>query len=169
MFGTAIARRILCFSSRKGASVRDDPQDVHVSRETVRKGRDGRSLAIIITIWNTMATWRRAPDKEAGDTLVLMFGMRRLKWLAHQVHSDGASSRLLLPSASQRNLINATSWVVRPVTFGIAATCALVRPDDRIPSVTFGGRTQEADSLARGYRCYLDASSNWQLRESLHV
>ena len=44
MFGTAIARRILCFSSRKGASVRDDPQDVHVSREAVRKGRDGRSL-----------------------------------------------------------------------------------------------------------------------------
>ena len=38
-----------------------------------------------------MFSWRRAPDKEAGDTLVLMFGMRRLKkWLAHQVHSDGA-------------------------------------------------------------------------------
>ena len=129
-------------------------------RRSEKVGMDD-PLAIVITIWNTMATWRRAPDKEAGDTLVLMFGIRRLKkWLAHQVHSDGVSSRLLLPSASQRNLINATSWVVRPVTFGITATCALIRPDDRIPSGTFGGRTQEAD---------IAATSNWQLRESLRV
>ena len=96
-----------------------------------------KSRAHCVDIERRMFTWPRAPDKESGDTLVLMFGMRRLKkLLAHQVHSDGASSRLLLPSASQRNLINATRWVVRPVTFGIAATCALVRPDDRIPSVT---------------------------------
>mmetsp|Transcript_45062 Transcript_45062/g.119534 ORF Transcript_45062/g.119534 Transcript_45062/m.119534 type:complete len:226 (-) Transcript_45062:132-809(-) len=38
-----------------------------------------------------MLSWRRATDIVAGDTLVLMFGMRRLeKWLAYQVYSDGA-------------------------------------------------------------------------------
>ena len=104
MFGTAIARRMLCFSSRKGGplSVTIHKMSTFPVRRSEKFGMDD-PLAIVITIWNTMATWRRAPDKEAGDTLVLMFGIRRLKkWLAHQVHSDGVSSRLLLPSASQK-------------------------------------------------------------------
>ena len=138
MFGTAIARRILCFSSRKGVSVRDDPQDVHVSRETIRKGRDGRSLG------------DRHHDLEHDGDLASCTRQRSRRHTRAHVRHEAVEEVACTSSAQRRCQFEAVA----------AATCALIRPDDRIPSGTFGGRTQEAD---------IAATSNWQLRESLRV